>query len=517
MTQPDVVLRGRGLTKRFNGVTALAGVDFAVRRGQVTGLLGANGAGKSTLVSCLSGIHRPDDGEVFVGGELQRFRSPHDARRRGIAVVHQEPQMLEAQDVAANIYLQGLARRGGLRWRNPSPKARAQEVLTRLGIDDLEADQDMRSIAGAQRQLVEIARALTDDPAVLILDEPNASLGEEDTRRLFTVVRRLRDQGVGVVLVSHRLREVYDICDLIVVMRDGRVVADGTVADLPLQRVVEHIMGARGSADDPAALTSDGLMAPEPTREDKGAVLELDQLSGVGFTDVSLSIAAGEIVGMAGLVGAGRTEIAHAVIGVTRATSGTIRLNGMPVRFRNPTAAVRAGVAFVPEGRREAVFYGQSVDFNIRAGTLGHRAGRQRERRSVAGRRVVDLIGRLAVKAADARVGAATLSGGNQQKLLFARALLSQPKLIILDEPTHGVDVGAKRDTYELIRRLAAEGMAVWLISSEADELHELADRTVVIHQGRVVADLPKGTPAEQIILRSFGAIQPEEAVRATA
>jgi ABC-type sugar transport system ATPase subunit len=506
------ILEGRGLTKRFGGVTALDAVDFAVVPGKVTALLGENGAGKSTLVACLSGAHRPDRGELLIGGAARRLRSPDDASRAGIAVVHQEPQMLEAQTVAANIFLAQLADRRAWAWRSTALDERAAEHLVLLGITDLDPARPIATVAGAQRQLVEIARALVSEPSVLFLDEPNASLGEEDTQRLFDAIRGLRDRGVGVVLVSHRLREVYEIADHVVVMRDGRKVADAPAEHLPMRDAVRFIMGDDKDPRPAVEQRPERAPGPAPSRGDGATVLELADASGPGFEGVSMRVRAGEIVGMAGLVGAGRTEIAHAVIGAARLSAGRMLLAGEPVSLRDPSDAVRHGVAFVPEGRRDAVFYDQSIDFNVRAGMWGRLApGSRRVRRSEAGMRVGELLAQLEVKASSARVRASTLSGGNQQKLLIARALANRPRLLILDEPTHGIDVGVKREIHALIRALAADGMAIWFISSEAEEIVELADRTYVVHHGRIVADLAAGATTEGVLSRSFGQVEPKE------
>jgi ABC-type sugar transport system ATPase subunit len=506
------ILEGRGLTKRFGGVTALDAVDFAVGAGKVTALLGENGAGKSTLVACLSGAHRPDHGEVLIGGAARRLRSPDDARRAGIAVVHQEPQMLEAQTVAANIFVAQLARRRAWSWRSTALNEQAARHLASLGMTELDPQRPIATVAGAQRQLVEIARALVSEPSVLFLDEPNASLGEEDTRRLFDVIRGLRARGVGVVLVSHRLREVYEIADHVVVMRDGCKVADAPADRLPLTDAVRFIMG-EDQQRSPAERAPARGRAARGGRDQGSTVLELVDASGPGFRNVSMRVRAGEIVGMAGLVGAGRTEIAHAVIGAARLSAGRALLAGERVRFRDPSDAVRHGVAFVPEGRRDAVFYDQSIDFNVRAGMWGRLApGSRRVRRPEAGHRVGELLAQLEVKAASARVRASTLSGGNQQKLLIARALANRPRLLILDEPTHGIDVGVKGEIHALIRELAADGMAIWFISSEAEEIVELADRTYVIHQGAIVDDLAAGATTEAVLSRSFGDVEVQAA-----
>jgi ABC-type sugar transport system ATPase subunit len=507
-------LEGRGLSKRFGGVTALDSVDLSIPAGAVTALLGANGAGKSTLVACMSGARRPDAGALLRSGVPIQLGSPDDARRASIVVVHQEPQMLEQQSVATNIYLGRLARRSGAITDHRQVERDAARHLADLGIEDLDPSRAMRTVGGAQRQLVEIARALVDEPAVLFRDEPNATLGEEETARLFQVIDRLRGRGVGIVFISHRLREVYRIADRVVVMRDGHKVAEGTAAELPLQRAMEAIVGpgrprAEGHGDglSRAPVLGGTSSAVDDASAPTGIpVLELDHLWGPGFRDVSMRVMPGEIVGMAGLVGSGRTEIAHAVIGATRATHGIARVDGRAVRYRDPSEAVRGGVMFVPEGRRDAVYYGQSVDFNVRSGMWGRlAAGASRPRRGTATERVRSLLASLAVKADGPSVLASTLSGGNQQKLLFGRALAARPRLLILDEPTHGVDVATKREIHLLVRELAGQGLAVWFISSEADEVAELASRIIVIRTGEVAGVFPGGTSVEVILAAGFG------------
>jgi ABC-type sugar transport system ATPase subunit len=495
------MIEGRDLTKRFGGVVALDNVSVRVERGRITALLGENGAGKSTLVACLSGAYRPDAGEILLDDTPVRFRSPDDARKAGIAVIHQEPQMLEEQSVAANIYLPRLAPGATHRVRPGEMTALAGRHLRALGITDLDPATKMRGIKGAQRQLVEIARALVEEPRVLFLDEPNASLGEDETKRLFGVVRGLRDRGVAVVLISHRLREVYSIADHVLVMRDGHKVADALVAELPVARAIGFISGGtklRGQRENVAA--------PVTAAPELPSLLDVDDLKGLGFERVSFSIRPGEIVGMSGLVGSGRTEIAHAVIGATQPSAGSVRFAGRTVTFTDPARALKAGLAFVPEGRRDAVFYGQSVDFNIRSGFWGlSRPGAARLDRRGRSEAVDRLIRQLAVKARSSDMRASTLSGGNQQKLLFARALSTNPRLLILDEPTHGVDVGTKREIHDLVRSLAQDGMAIWFISSEVEEIVELATRILVVHQGHIAGELPGGSPIEAVLARNFG------------
>jgi ABC-type sugar transport system ATPase subunit len=495
MSDIHAALETRDLRKRYGGVVALAGVDVRIQAGRVTALLGENGAGKSTLVACCSGARSADTGEVLIFGKPVKFTTPNDATKAGVAVVHQEPQMLEHQSVAQNLFISELAG-GGRRSKSRAAMERsAAEQLAQLGLSEvLDPSAQLHDLSGAQRQLVEIARALRQRPRVLFLDEPNATLGNEETELLFTVVRRLRDDGVAVVLVSHRLAEVYRIADDVIVMRDGRKVADGTASEVPLAAAVELMGGRPGQPDlsGSTAATSSAEVKP---------VLELRGLSGKGFSNVDLTIRPGEILGMAGLVGAGRTEIALGVVGATVASGGEVLIDGTRHRFRSPGEALRQGVVYVAEDRKNALFYDKSVGFNIRASLLGPTpVGARRLTESKARALSLRLFERLAVKAPSLELPARSLSGGNQQKLLFARAASTQPKVLILDEPTHGVDIGSRSETHDFIRQLAAEGVAVWVISSELDEILAVATRIVVVRDGTIQTEVAPGENPTQIL-----------------
>jgi len=500
MSDSHVALQTYELQKRYGGVVALAGVDVRIEAGQVTALLGENGAGKSTFVACCSGARSADTGEVRIFGEPVKFNSPNDATKAGVAVVHQEPQMLEWQTVAQNIFISDLAlRRKASRSRAAMEQAAAVQ-LEQLGLSDaLDPRAPLAELSGAQRQLVEIVRALRQNPRVLFLDEPNATLGNEETELLFTVVRRLRDDGVAVVLVSHRLAEVYRIADHVIVMRDGHKVADGTTGEVPLSKAVE-LMGGR-----PGQPTR--LNRPAQTEVPKGPpALELRGLSGHGFAEVNLSIRAGEILGMAGLVGAGRTEIALGAVGATPTTAGTVLINGEQRRFRAPGDALRNGVVYVAEDRKNGLFYDKSVGFNIRASLLGPTPPKTRRLSGSAAKKLaVQLFDRMAVKAPSLEVPARSLSGGNQQKLLFARAASTRPKVLILDEPTHGVDIGSRSETHDFIRQLAAEGVAVWVISSELDEILAVSTRVVVVRDGTIQTEVSAGEDPTSILAAALG------------
>jgi len=501
---PDdrVALSVEGVSKAFAGVQALTDVSVAFRAGMVTAVLGENGAGKSTLIRVCCGLHVADAGRVLIDGRAVTMHSAMEARRLGIAVVHQEPQLVSAMTIAENIFLARLGdRRGASLHARSQLVAEAGVLLKRIGLDDAfpHPERICRSLSAAERQMVEIARALASNPHVLFLDEPNSSLTRRETDRLFSILRRLRSEGVALVLVSHRLGEVYEIADRVVVLRDGRKVGEGAPEELPNARAIELMAGER--------LASAVALRRAEARESVAApVLSVRGATGAAFAGVDLDVRAGEIVGMAGLVGAGRTEIARAVIGADPLLKGEIRLSGRVVRFRSPREALRAGVAFISEERRTSVFYGQDVRFNLTSSVLesfGRFGFFSRARQSRFAEARADAIG---IKAAGPDAPIRSLSGGNQQKVLLGRALAGNPVLMILDEPTRGVDVRTKAEMYQLLRRLAhEEGLAIWFISSELDEVLQLADRIVVVRAGRVVDNLPRGPQAARVVAAALG------------
>ena len=493
------------LGKSFGAVQALKDVTLSFRYGEVTALLGENGAGKSTLIRLCSGEHQPTTGKVAIDGQVQELANPLAATALGIAVVHQEPQLVSAMTIAENIFLARLGGNAAVAAHRPGALVReARTLLAEIGLSDAFADLSMKcaGLSAAERQLVEIARALAAKPKVLFLDEPNSSLTRRETDRLFGIVRLLREQGVAVVLVSHRLGEVYEISDRVIVMRDGSKVGEGTVGDLPKARAIRLMAGERlveqaAKDETKAAREIDPKAVP---------VLRVRGAGGIAFSDVDIDIHAGEIVGMAGLVGSGRTEIVRGVLGADPLYSGSIELNGHPVRLRTLRDAVKHGISFISEERRTSVFYGHDIGFNLTSNVLG-RFGRlgffsQRRRMRFAQERA----DRVGVKAESVATPIRALSGGNQQKVLLARALASNPSLLILDEPTRGVDVRTKAEMYALIRNLAhVEGLAVWFISSEMDEILHLADRVVVVREGRIVDNIAKGPQAAQVVASALG------------
>ena len=491
-----VLLEAVGVHKRFGGVHALRGVSLQVRAAEVHALVGENGAGKSTLINILAGAERRDAGSIVFGGREVDFHSPAESQAAGIAVIHQELATLPTLSVAENVLMGRLPSHGGFLDRH-ALLAEARALLGQAGLT-LDPRTPLSELSLSQQQLVEIARALAAGARLLVMDEPSSSLTEHETRRLLDLVRQLRARGVAILYVSHRMAEVFAISDRITVYRDGA-----------------HVTTLDASATTPAAVVGSMVgqaLATSVHNESPShgeAVLEVRSLTRraadrkrPSLDGVSLTVRRGEVVGLAGLVGSGRSEVARAIFGVEPFDSGQILLDGRAVRFRSPAEAVRAGIAMVPEDRKAlALFVDQPVRTNISAVALPMltRFGVVRRRRERA--LVVDQVGRLRIRAPGLEAPVRRLSGGNQQKAVLARWLATRPKLLILDEPTHGVDVGAKAEIYELIRSLAAEGLAILLISSELPEVLDLSDRIVVMREGRVVAVVDRAAADEHTIM----------------
>lgn len=478
------LLSVREISKSFGGVQALAGVSFDIRPGVVHGLIGANGAGKSTLIKCLAGIETPDSGEILLEGEPVRIVTPDDASARGLAFIHQEMSLIPGWSVLRNMMLgqKPPTTVGLIDWR--PARERARRVAERLGMRfSISANVD--DLSTADQWLVLIGRALMRDARLIAMDEPTASLSAEEATRLHAIIRELAASGTAVVFVSHRLDEVSELCDDVTVFKDGavtrRTVAErSSKADLVRAIVGRDIEIAEHGHE------------PAPTGS---PVLEVTGVSDARLVrGVSLTVHAGEVVGLGGLVGAGRTEVARLIYGEAARTAGSIRLDGREVRFREPADAVRAGIGLVPEERRsESLFLDRSIDFNINVAKL---AGLRWSRvwpllRLRAGRKRAQAIAReVTVKARDVSDPVGSLSGGNQQKVAIARWLLDQPRLLILDEPSRGVDVGARAEVHRVVRELAARGTAVLAISSDNEELVGLCDRVLVMAEGRITGEL---------------------------
>ncbi|MFF3598120.1 sugar ABC transporter ATP-binding protein [Kitasatospora indigofera] len=471
-----------GIVKTFPGVRALDGVDLCVGPGEVHCLLGQNGAGKSTLIKVLAGVHRPDAGRIRWRGRPVELRSPSAAVRLGIATIHQELHLVDGLTVADNIHLGHEPATAGF-VRPAESRRAAAAVLARLGHPEIDPGRPVGGLPAAGRQIVSMARALSHDVRLIVMDEPSAVLDSNETGNLFRIVGELSAAGIAVVYISHRLEEIRRIGDRVTVLKDGRTVAAGLparttptaeVVSLMTGRSVEHVFPPRRAA--PA-----GAAAPE--------LLRVEGLGRAGeFADVSFGLRAGEIVGLAGLVGSGRSEVLETVYGARRATSGRVLVDGRPLRAGSVPAAVRAGLGLAPEERKaQALFALESVTRNVSVASLGRfsRAGWLDRRRERAEARI--RTRELSLRPDDPDRPVRTLSGGNQQKAVLARWLLHGCRVLLLDEPTRGVDVGARAEIYAVIRRLADSGIAVLLVSSEVPEVLGLADRVLVLREGRVV------------------------------
>ncbi|TCO50503.1 ribose transport system ATP-binding protein [Kribbella antiqua] len=469
-----------GIVKEFPGVRALDGVDLDVRRGEVHCLLGQNGAGKSTLIRVLTGAHQPDAGTIHLNGEEARLNSPTDAIQRGIAAIYQELDLVPELTVAENIFLGHEPARFGFSRRHQAT-SRAREILRSLGHSEIPPHRTVGSLPAAGQQVVSMARALSRDARLIVMDEPSAVLDPEEVANLFRVIRGLTERDVAVVYISHRLEEIRQIGDRVTVLKDGATVATGLDArETPTKELIRLMTGR-----------SIEYVFP-PRREILGTapvVLEVADLTRPAeFADIGFTVRAGEILGLAGLVGSGRSEVLETVYGARRAATGSVRVDGRLLRSGSVQSAVKAGVGLAPEERKsqallldEAVYKNITVSTMQRFASAGFLNGRA-EREAAA-----ELARALDVRPSGVEHPVRNLSGGNQQKVVLARWLLRDCRVLLLDEPTRGVDVGARSEIYALIHKLAANGVAIVLVSSEVEEVLGLADRVVVLREGRAV------------------------------
>lgn len=484
------ILEVRGITKHFDGVQALRGIDLEVQPGEIHALLGENGAGKSTLIKIITGLHRQDQGEVLVAGEPVEFAGVSAANRAGVVALYQELSIVPTISVAENIVLgkDVPSTLGVVRWSELRRHARAQ--LVRLG-----QHINLRRLAGGlspvQQTMVAVARALSIDAKVLILDEPTAALTDTEIEGLFTVLRSLRDEGVAIVYVSHRLEEVFALCDRLTVMRNGRTIVTKNVSDSSIDDVISTMVGREQEEMYPARGTGTG-----------DVVLSVEGLSGRRVSDVSFEVRAGEVVGIGGLAGSGRSELLRLLAGAQKVSAGTVRVDGSGPVGRGVGRALDAGIALVPEERRaQGVILSAPIAENIAIANL----------RSVSPggvvsqRRIVQLarqaLADLQIKARGVRQPVGQLSGGNQQKVVLAKMLARNPRVLLMDEPTRGIDVGTKAEIYRLIRELAATGTAIVAVSSELPELIGLSDRILVMHEGRISGEVDADGADDELIL----------------
>jgi rhamnose transport system ATP-binding protein len=496
---PGHLLSLQNIRKTFGGIRALKGVSLTLDAGEVLALVGENGAGKSTLVKVLTGIYHPEEGQIQVRGSTMKFDDAHAAGRAGIAAVHQETAMFDELSAAENIYMgRQPMRKGTIDWATMNE--RAQKILTDIGAP-FKSDVLIRNLGPAERHLVEIARALSQDASVVILDEPTAALSRQEINDFYGIVRRLRDQGKGIIFITHKFDEIFSLADRYLVLRDGASVGEGRIADatedslvsLMVGRDLEHVYPAMTEASATELLRVENLSHPTE------------------FENINFTLNKGEVLGFYGLVGAGRSEAMLALFGLKEHAVGRFTLDGKPMQIRGPEDAINAGIAYVPEERqRQGAILSFSVRENLTLAALGRKLRgpwlRPAEERTMT----TEAIDTLKIKTDGTEQIISGLSGGNQQKVVIAKWLGTNPRIVILDEPTKGIDVGAKSAVYQLIADMVSGGLSVILVSSELPEVMHLAHRVIVMHRGHQVAQFRHGeATAEEIVAAASGLKQP--------
>jgi len=492
----DNILELKDISKRFSGVEVLHQVSFSLKRGEVHALLGENGAGKSTLVKVITGVHQPDGGEILLNGAPVQFGDTRESRQAGIAAIYQELSLFPDLDVAENIFVgrHPTAAGGRIDWRKLYGEA--GKILDSLGVH-LDLKQKARTLSIAQQQMIEIARAFSINARILIMDEPTSSLTLNEVADLFRVVRRLRDEGTGIIFISHRLEELFEVADRVTVLRDGAYVDTRPIAEVTRDDLIRMMVG-RTITD----------MFPKQDVKPGKVVVRVEQLSRTGsFHDISFELRAGEILGMAGLVGAGRTNVARALFGIEPPTAGIIEIDGTRTEIHSPQQAIALGLAYVPEDRQlHGLIPPMNITANISLPMLGHYASlgwlQEKMERSSA----FTAARQIEVRANNIWQKARELSGGNQQKVVLAKWLSTNPRILILDEPTRGIDVGTKAAVHALMSKLASEGMAILMISSELPEVLGMSDRIIVMHEGYMTGHFSRAEATQEKII--FAATQ---------
>lgn len=500
MQDTPPAVRAKGIYMAFDGVNVLKDVNFDLGPSEVHGLVGENGAGKSTLVKIMAGVYQPKAGRVEVNGQDEVIPHPQAATALGIALIHQQPLAFPDLTVVENVFVGVEPTRGPLGWLDWRTMHReARQALDSLGLN-LDPRTPMRGLSVADQQMVDMAAALLQNARILLMDEPTAALTPSEVERLFAIIRKLRDQGTAIVFISHRLEEVFAISDRITVIRDGEVVGERKPEETTYDEIIHLMVGRPLKA-----------MFERPENQEIGEVmLEARDLTRAGcFGDIAFELRSGEIVGMAGLVGAGRSFVAQALFGILPLDSGTILLDGEPVKIKRPRDAMDRGIAYVPEDRQnQGLLMSMSVARNMTLPMVPQLAQLGWVRQSLERRSALDYVERLRIILREVEQPIAELSGGNQQKVVLSKWLLTQPRIIILDEPTRGIDVGAKAEVHRLMGELAAQGIAILMISSELPEVLAMSDRVLVMREGRLVAHLDKSQmSAERIMAAAAGQV----------
>jgi rhamnose transport system ATP-binding protein len=502
LAEPEPVLVLEKATKSFGAVRALEDGSISLYPGEAHALLGENGAGKSTLVKILAGVHQADGGRLLLDGEPVSFNGPAASRAAGVSIIYQEPTLFPDLTVAENIFVGRQTLRSGRRIDRRAMNKVAAEIFGRLGIA-LDPDRLARGLSVADQQIVEIAKALSLDARVLVMDEPTAALTLVEVDRLFEVMRTLRAQGAAVLFISHRLEEVFTSCQRVTIMRDGRFVRTALAAELSVDDVIRSMVGRDLDTLFPKTETTPGE-----------EVLRVEHLSRQDvFHDVTFSVRSGEIVALAGLVGAGRSEVARAVFGIDKRTSGSVRINGRALPNGNAKAAMAAGLALVPEDRRQqGLVMDMGIDQNVALASMSRLSHGGLISRASERKLAMVWAQRLQLKFGRIKNAVSTLSGGNQQKVVLGKWLARKPELLIIDEPTRGIDVGTKAEVHRILDELVADGMAVLMISSELPEVLGMADRVLVINEGRLTAEFSREQANEADIMRAASGLGKETA-----
>ena len=486
-----------GATKFFGPVKALVNGSITLFAGEAHALLGENGAGKSTLVKILAGVHDADGGHITLDGRPVRFSSPIDAREAGVSVIYQEPTLFPDLSVAENIFMGRHPLRSGRRIDRSEMMRRSKEVFERLGVQ-MSPNRVARGLSVADQQIVEIAKAISFNAKIIIMDEPTAALSDVEVQRLFDVVATLRKEGTAIMFISHRLEEVFAMCQRVTIMRDGAFVKTAPIGDLTIDEVIFSMVGR-----DIVSLYGDHARTPGLN------VLEVEHLTREGvFTDVSFTVRAGEIVGLAGLVGAGRTEVARGIFGIDRIDAGRVRLLGQTLKPGSPLAAMRAGIGFVPEDRRQqGLVMEMAIDRNASLASIHELSRFGLIRRASERKLAAEWAARLQLTYGRFSNPVKTLSGGNQQKVVLGKWLATEPRILILDEPTHGIDVGTKAEVLGMVAELARSGVAVIIISSELEEVRAMSTRLLVMREGSVVAEFETPVDSHLILEAASGVV----------
>ncbi|GAA4195634.1 sugar ABC transporter ATP-binding protein [Microbacterium oryzae] len=487
------VLELRDVEKAFGSVIALRSGTISVDAGSIHALVGENGAGKSTLVKIVAGLYQRDGGVFRLRGEDVDFTSTAQSKAAGVAVIYQEPTLFPDLSVTENIFM---GRQPTTQFGRIDRKAMRHEVerlFTRLGVT-IDPDRPAEGLSIADQQVIEIAKAVSLDASLLIMDEPTAALSGVEVERLFAIARSLRDEGRGLIFISHRFDEVFSLCDTVTVMRDGAYIATSSIAETSVDEIVHQMVGREVTE-----------LFPKLEAEKGGPLLEVEGLTSPGvFSDITFTVHAGEIVGLAGLVGAGRSEVARAVFGVDDYTAGSVRMGGSVVPKRNPNAAMRAGLALVPEDRRkQGLVVEAGVGENITLSIRNRLAKLGLVTTGIENRAAREWASRLEVKSNALDTVAATLSGGNQQKVVLAKWLATNPRVLLIDEPTRGIDVGTKSEVHRLLSQLAQQGMGILMISSELPEVLGMADRVLVMREGRITAEIDRAVATSENVMHA--------------